>query len=417
MQTQTPQTSTPNAARPPRFNPFVPGFSQDPYPQYRELRERNPVHRTLGMWVVTRYADVVGVLGDRSTSANTIPEEARLQAQKLGCTDMGAMQRLGQKSIVFTDNPDHARLRKLVARPFSPKACQERRPQMAAAIDRVIDECLERRDVDFVADLAAQIPLHIMADMMDLPAEVRPAISDWTHRIRFLLEPGLMTREVFADVQATLKEYMSFFRQVVSERRKKPGSDMISQLIEARAGEDALSEEEIIFSGIMTFVAGHETTKCLLGNGMLALLENPSEWQRLAQQPQLVANAVNEMFRYETPLQQTKRLATRDIVVGGQKIREGEVVLLCLGSANRDPAEFEDPDRFDIDRTNAGHIALGHGLHQCLGAVLARLEAQLTFEALAVRGIRVVPASASLRWLSHSFIIRGLERLPVVFST
>jgi cytochrome P450 len=397
-----------------RFNPFLPEFASNPYAMYRELREQDPVQRGMGMWILTRHADVFSVMTDRSFSSAQIPAEAKARADKLGETDTALIDRLGLKAIVFTDNPDHARLRALVNRPFGPRLGEARRPFMEEVVNRHLDAIIGRGPVDFVAAVADPVPLAIMADFMGLPEEARPAIKDWTHRIRFLLEPGLMTREIFRDVRSVLEQYMALFRNVIRKRGDNPGDDLLGQLLTARAGNESLTEEEVIFAGIMTFVAGHETTKCLLGNGLLALLRHPREFQRLREDPALLPGAVNEMFRFDSPLQQTKRKATRDFVVGGKTIAADDQVLLCIGAANRDPERFPDPDRFDIGRSPNPHLGLGYGMHQCLGGLLAKTEAQVVFQALLQRTTDIRLAVDSVDWLSHSFIIRGLKALPVV---
>jgi len=399
-----------------RFNPFLPEFAVNPYPMYRELREQDPVQRGMGMWILTRHADVLSVLTDRTFSSAQIPAEAKARAEKLGETDMAVIERLGLKAIVFTDNPDHARLRALVNRPFGPKLGEARRPFMEEVVNRCLDQIIGRGPVDFVAAVADPVPLHIMADFMGLPAEARPAIKDWTHRVRFLLEPGLMTKEILADVRSVLDQYTALFRDVIRKRGDNPGDDLLGQLLTARAGNESLTEEEVIFAGIMTFVAGHETTKCLLGNGLLALLRHPAQFQRLRDEPALLPSAVNEMFRFESPLQQTKRKATRDLQIGGKTIRASDQVLLCIGAANRDPARFPDPERFDVGRSPNPHLGLGYGMHQCLGGLLAKTEAHVVFEALLRRTKEITLATDAVDWLNHSFIIRGLKTLPVVLS-
>ena len=400
----------------PRFNPFVPEFAINPYPMYRELREHDPVQRSMGMWILTRYADVMSVMTDRTFSSALIPAEAKSRAEKLGETDIGLIERLGLKAIVFTDNPDHPRLRGLVNRPFGPRLGEARRPFMEEVVNRCLDQVIGKGTIDFVAAVADPVPLNIMADFMGLPDEVRPAIKDWTHRVRFLLEPGLMTSEILADVRHVLEQYTAMFRDVIRKRGDNPGDDLLGQLMTARAGGEELTEEEIIFAGIMTFVAGHETTKSLLGNGLLALLRHPEELERLRHDGSLLPSAVNEMFRYDSPLQQTKRKATRDLEIGGTQIRQGDQLLLCIGAANRDPARFPDPDRFDVARSPNPQLGLVYGMHQCLGGLLAKTEAQVVFEALLRRTRHIALASDSVDWMNHSFIIRGLKSLPVVLT-
>jgi cytochrome P450 len=397
-----------------RFNPFSTEFRDDPYPLYRQLRETEPVHRTLGMWVLTRHAEVRGVLHDRSFSAGLIPSLVSRQAERLGHCSVAQIERLGRKSLVFTDNPDHARLRGLVNRVFTARSVESLRP----LVNRVAGDLLERawRDggMDVIADLAAPLPVAVLCEWMDLPQELRGRVGPWTHDIRFLLEPGMMKAGDFERVCAVVEEFASAVDAVLAERRARPGTDLISQLLAARtAGGDVLSDEELVFVCIMCFVAGNETTKSLIGNGTLALLRHPEQAALLRRGPESVEAAVTEALRYDPPLQLTKRLATRDIQLDGARISAGEQILLCLGAANRDPDVFARPDEFDLTRSGGGHLGFGHGMHGCLGGLLAELQAQVAFEHLFVRSDRLEQRSAELEWQDHSFIVRGLKSLPV----
>jgi cytochrome P450 len=376
----------------------------------------DPIHRSMGMWVLTRYSNVKSVMADLRFSSSQIPELVKLHGQKAG-RDIGPIESLARKSIVFTDRPEHPRLRRLVGPPFTGKAADSLRPHIEEIAGELLDKIGGSGTVDFIAEFANLLPLHVMSDMMNLPAEIRPEISEWTHRIRCLLEPGLMSKGTLDRVHQTLLEYMAYFQSVIEDRRRTPGSDLVSELLASRAGADLLSDEEVIFACVMTFVAGHETTKCLIGNGMLALLENPDQLALLRQSPELMASATAEMLRYESPLQQTKRVATEDVELDGHLIKRGDAVLLCIGAANHDPEQFEAPDRFDIRRPSTAHIAFGHGIHRCLGAPLAQLEAQIAFETILRRWRGMTLAADSVQWLDHSFILRGLKALPISFET
>jgi cytochrome P450 len=398
---------------PVRFNPFSAEFRRDPYPLYRRLRETRPVHKTLGMWVLTRHADVREILRDRSFSAGLIPRLVSRQAAGSG-DDAGRLERLGRKSLVFTDNPDHARLRGLVNRVFTARAVAGLRPLVSKIADRLLRRAWDQGGMDVIADFATPLPITVLCDWMALPDDLRQEAGSWTHDIRFLLEPGLMKGAGFAHTGQVVKAFSSALHSVVRDREKRPGGDLISRLLAARtAGGDRLSDEELVIVCIMCFVAGNETTKSLIGNGVLALLDHPEQAGRLRARPGLVAGAVDEVLRYDSPLHLTKRLATRDTVIGDTTIREGDQVLLCLGAANRDPAMFAEPDEFDITRPAHGHLAFGHGMHGCLGGLLARLQAAVAFEYLFARAERLEPLAGPREWQDHSFIVRGLKHLPV----
>ncbi|WP_458689567.1 cytochrome P450 [Nocardia tengchongensis] len=395
-----------------RFNPFSAEFRRDPYPMYRALREQRPVHKTLGMWVLTRHEDVRAVLTDRSFSAGLIPQLVAEQAQRLGQTDVDRIARLGRKSLVFTDNPDHARLRGLVNRVFTAAAVEELRPVAREFTARRLALAVSRGELDVVTDLAAPLPVSVLCEWMALPADLREQVGPWTHDIRFLLEPGLMQETDFIRVREVVEEFAAALGEVLEQRRREPGDDLISRLLATRtAGGDALSDEELIFVGIMSFVAGNETTKSLIGNGTLALIRHPEQARLLRDGTATMKTAVTEALRYDSPLQLTKRLATKDVEVGGEIIRAGDQVMVCLGAANRDPEVFERPDEFDLVRGGGGHLAFGHGLHGCLGGQLAELLAEEAFTGL--RGLDLTPLSDEFAWQDHSFIVRGLAHLPV----
>ncbi len=330
---------------------------------------------------------------------------------------MGRIERLGEKSLVFTDNPEHARLRGLVNRVFTPQAIAAVRPRIAEIAGELVRRALRDGEMDAVADFAAPLPLMVMCDWMALPPGLHDQVGRWTHDVRFLLEPGLMSAEDFTRVGGVVEAFAVTLGDLVAERRARPGGDLISRLAGVvTAGGDRLSDEEVIFVCIMSFVAGNETTKSLIGNGLLALLRHPGQSALLRGRPDLVGSAVDEALRYDSPLQLTKRVATRDVEIGGKQVRAGEQLLLCLGAANRDPDAFDRPDDFDIGRDAVAHLAFGHGMHGCLGGLLARLQAEIAFGCL-YRETRRIDLAAegleSLEWQDHSFIVRGLKRLPI----
>lgn len=397
----------------PRFNPFAAEFRDNPYRVYGQLRERNPLHKVLGMWVVTRHADVMGILRDRSCDSSIIPRQVDAQAARFG-RDNAPFQRLARKSIVFTENPDHHRLRKLMNIAFCAKALDPLQAALNTQVEELLGAGYRQGGMDIIAGLAQPLPLRIMCQWVGLPQQMHATIDAWTHAIRFLLEPGLMVKDDFEKVSAVLDDYMAYLGSVIDERRRAPRDDLISQLLALHIDGDRLSQEELIFVCIMCFVAGNETTKSLIGNGIHALLEHPHQLQLLKARPELIPGGVQEALRYEAPLQHTKRLATRDLVVDGQPIKAGEQILLCLGSANRDEQVFADAGRFDVQRNSKGHLAFGYGMHGCLGALLAERQAQAVFRCLS-QGPRPVRCEATAHWQAGSFIVRCLATLDVQF--
>jgi hypothetical protein len=397
-----------------RFNPFDPDFRRDPYPVYRSLRESRPVHRTLGMWVLTRHADVRDVLRDRTFSAGLIPQLVNAQAARLGATGVERIERLGRKSLVFTDNPDHARLRGLVNNVFTAPAIARLRPLVVRTAEALVDRACAEGAMDAVADLAEPLPIAVLCEWMALPEGLRRHVGAWTHDIRFLLEPGLMKGTDLTRVRDVVEDFAAALDAVVADRRNQPGDDLVSHLLAAETtGGDRLGDEEIVFVCIMCFVAGNETTKALIGNALLALLRNPDHAARLRDEPGSAGDVVREAVRYDSPLQLTKRLTTRDIELGGERIRAGDQMLLCLGAANRDPEAFDRPDEFDPARDPTGQLGFGFGMHGCLGGLLAQLQAEIVLGCLFRRAARIELVAGELEWQDHSMIVRGLTRLPV----
>ena len=422
----SPATSSPapaQVASAVRFNPFSAEFRRDPYPVYRDLRERAPVHRTLGMWVLTRHEDVRAVLRDRTFSAGLIPRQISRQAVRLGAEDVGRVERLSVSSLVFTDPPAHGRLRALVNHVFTGQAIDALRPRITAVVDRLLADTVARGGLDAIGEFAAPLPLTVMCDWMGLPDDgsstgTRARIAGWTHDIRFILEPGLIRADDLDRVRAALESFVDVLNQVIAQRRARPGDDLVSRLLAARTGDDdRLGDEEVVFVCVMCFVAGVETTTSLLGNAILALLRHPAQEALLRRRPDLVGDAVGEALRYNAPLQLTKRLATRDLEIGGHQVHAGDELLLCLGATGRDPAVFDDPDTFDLTRDRREHLAFGHGMHGCLGGALARAQVEIALDRLyqLTSGLALAADAreGNLAWQDHSFIVRGLTHLPL----
>jgi cytochrome P450 len=376
-----------------RFNPFAPAFRQDPYPQYAALRAQPPT-RSLGMWVLTRHADVLAVLRDKTFSAELIPA---LVARHGGETEQ--ILRLGKASLVFTDNPDHARLRGLVNRAFTPQAIAELEPlvrnHVTASVSGKGRYSDPYRSQDLMAEVAGPLPVAVLCDWLGLPAELRPLVAGWTHEIRFLLEPGMLRGADLERVAAVVETFAAALREV-----RAPG--LLRELSLVRtSGGDRLTEEEIALLGIMCFVAGTETTAALIGNVAL---------HGSGVAPEQVPGAVRETLRFDSPLQMTKRIAIRPVEIGGVSIAPGDQVLLCLAAANRDPAVFAEPDVFDPDRAPGPQLGFGFGMHGCLGGALAELQARVVLDALVERGLR---PTGEVRWQTESLIVRAPVALPM----
>lgn len=406
-----------------RFNPFDAAFRADPYPHYRALREHAPVHRALGMWMLTRHADVTALLRDRTTSVGLIPDLVDRQTTRLirrhpaaaSPGSLARISRLARASLVFTDHPAHTRLRLLAGRVFGPRTVEALRPAAAAAARRLANRLRRDGGGDAIAGLAGPLPLEVLADALALPADLRPQVGDWTHRVRFLLEPGLLREDDLADVAVAVDAFAAVLGDLLARRRACPGHDLLSALVAARTPDgDGLEDEELVFVAMMTFVAGLETTTALIGNAVHALLAHPGQAALLRADPSRIPTAVPELLRFDSPLQLTKRRTTRETTLAETVVPAGAQVLLCLGAANRDPDAFPAPETLDVTRAPAHHLAYGRGLHGCLGAGIAGMVTEAALDALFTGPAVLAPGAGEVRWQEHSQIVRGLATLPVV---
>jgi cytochrome P450 len=389
------------------FNPLAPEFLADPYPHYRRLRDEDPVHESpLGFWVLTRHDDVAGMLRDPRFGRKGFE---RILAARFG--DAGF-----DLSMLFRDPPDHTRLRTLVSKAFTPRVVEQMREHIQQIVDGLLAAIAPAGAMDLVADFAYPLPVAVICEMLGVPGGDRERFRDWTvHIARALDAIALPTEpEVVERGLAARRALADYFRELMAARRRRPRGDLLSELIAAEEQGDRLSEGELMATILLLFVAGHETTVNLIGNGTLALLRHPDQLRRLREEPTLLPAAVEELLRYDGPVQRTGRICSTEVQVGGRTIPANSVVLGLIGAANRDPAVFPDPDRLDVGRAENRHLAFGWGIHFCLGASLARLEAQIAFGTLLRRLPRLALATAAPEWRPAS-ALRGLRALPVAF--
>ena len=394
-----------------QFNPMDPAFVEDPYPTYHVLRSEDPVHHSpLGFWVLTRYADVIASLRDPRLIKEPI---AAFVAARFGMA--GPPPGLGL-SMLDRDPPDHTRLRGLVSKAFTPKALESLRPRIQQIVDELLDQAERRGEMDLIEEFAYPIPVIVICEMLGVPVKDHERFKQWGLDIARGLDAIMLPpdSEVAKRSVSGRKALAEYFRELIAQRRAAPKDDMLSALIAAEEAGDKLSEEELLASCILLLVAGHETTVNLIGNGTLALLKHPEQLRRLRENPGLIGTAVEELLRYDGPVQRTARIPSEDLVIGGKTIPKGEMVMPFLGAANRDPAQFPDPDRLDITRTDNRHIAFGMGIHFCLGAPLARMEGQIAINTLLRRLPKLALASQQPEH-RQSLTLRGLVSLPVGF--
>ncbi len=388
------------------YNPLSRRVFTDPYPAYAALRTRDPVHwsRLSGAWVVSRYEDIDAVLRDHRRFSNDFEHRTPSRRRR------GQLNPAVDKSMLFVDPPDHTRLRSLVSKAFTPKTIETMELRVRQIMSDLLDQIPDPASFDLMQAIADPLPVIVIAELIGVPPEDRAQFKVWSDQRARTLEPTITARErdIAAEAGKALRDY---FLGIISERRAAPRDDLISALVAVEEAGDKLTEDEMMVMLRLLLVAGNETTTNLIGNGMLALLRHPEQLQRLRQQPDLMPAAIEELLRYDSPVQTDIRTALEDLELGGKHIHKGQGVLLLIGSANRDPEVYRDPDRLDFARHAASHIAFGRGIHHCLGAPLARLEGRIAFEMLLERfdDIRLLTDRPPFK---DHVVLRGLETLP-----
>jgi len=389
----------------------------DPYPLYHALRKASPVLRAPlpaeaggELWILTRYADIEGVLHDARFSVER--ERAALVRANPTLIPRALLGESGAfRSMLIMDPPDHTRVRGLVSRAFTPRRAAALAPRIEALVDELLDGVSGSEEWDVMGALAAPLPAIVIAELLGVPARDHRQFKEWSSQLVSGLGAG-SPEEARARFEGALGSLLDYLGGIVAERRREPRDDLITALIQARDERDALRENELLATANLLLVAGHETTTNLIGNGLLALLRHPGELARLHAEPGLLRGAIEELLRFDSPVQATVRIAREPAELGGQSIAEGALVFLSLGAANRDPEVFADPDRLDVGRSDVHHLSFGHGPHFCLGANLARLEAEIAFRRLLARFPRLALATDKVEWRPNP-VLRGLVALPV----
>ena len=392
------------------LNFLDPDFIEDPYPVYDRLRAEDPVHRhPFGFYALTRYEDVAAFLRDGRFDKHGY--QALFESRFGGGPDASWLA----LSMLFRDPPDHTRLRALVSKAFTPAVVERLRPHLQIIVDRLLDRVAGAGRMDVIGDLAYPLPVTVISELLGVPVADTEEVRRWAlHLTRALDAIALPVEpEVIQRGRQATGEMVEYFGRLAEERRRRPGSDLLSGLVEAEEAGDRLTQRELLATCVLLYVAGHETTVNLIGNGLLALLRHPTELRRLRDDPGLIPGAIEELLRYDGPVQRTGRMAARDTEIGGVPIPEGSLVLGLLGAANRDPAQFAEPNRLDLTRAEPRHLAFGSGIHYCLGAPLARLEAQVAIGTVLRRFPALTLAVERPVWRPSS-ALRGLEALPVV---
>ncbi len=366
------------------YDLLAPAVLDDPYPTYHELRSRAPVHWSTifgGAWLITGYADVVAVLRDRRLSSRRgvaslvdFPEPLRSQ--------FAQFESFYTTSMLTQDAPHHTRLRALVNRAFTPRSLEELRPLVRRVVEDLIEPFRAECRMDLIQDFAYPLPAIVIAEMMGLPWEDRDRLKVWADDLALFVGGAMNPRQMAEAGQRSMLDMADYFRSWIARRRAEPGDDLISNLLKASRDGDYLTDDEVWSQCLLLLTAGHQTTRDLIGNGMWALMHQPEELERYLGDTTLRDPAVEELLRFDSPVQMAGRIATEPIEIGERRIEPGQRVIAVLGAANRDPAQFPDPDRLRLDRQDNKHVAFGAGIHHCLGAFLARLEGQEAFDVL-----------------------------------
>jgi cytochrome P450 len=395
-----------------RFNPFLPEFRENPYPTYHRLRSQTPMYRSrlVGGWILSRHRDITAVLQDPRFSVERQRSKMFQRIQPFRGMQPAFVEAI-TRNLLMLDAPDHTRLRRLVSRAFTPRMVAGLRPRIDALVDELLDAVAAQPVVDFVAEVAYPLPVIVICELLGVPPADREQLKHWSDQLATLLDP-LQGEGGVGRLERTYDEVATYFRRIFAERRAVPRDDLISGLVAVEDAGDTLSEAELLSLTVLLLAAGHETTTNLLGNAVAALLRFPGERRRLTDDPGLIGSAVEEFLRYDSPVQLTDRVALEDLELCGRRVQAGQMVGLLLAAANRDPEVFPDPDRLDLGRADNPHLAFSHGAHFCLGAALARIEAQVTIAAWLRRYPDFTAAPGALEH-RRSIVLRGLTALPL----
>ena len=416
MQAQTPPTGESKVNDPglSLYHLLDPEVLANPYPLYHRLRSEDPVHWDpfLHAWVVTRYADVITVF--QRFLANRTPTPEQLTA--LGLSALTPLAQVMVRQMLFLDPPDHGRVRGLAAKAFTPRRVEVLRSHIQDITDSLLDAVLARGTgrMDVIADLAYPLPAIVTAELLGVPTSDWKQLTTWSGDFAQVLGNFQHNPDHASRVLRSLDEMLIYFRAAIREQRDHPRDGLISALLNAEIDGDRLTEEEVVANVIVTMVGGQETTTNLIGNGILTLLRKPDQLKLLRNELSLIPSAVEELLRYESPSQQTARLAPDDVMLGGKVIRKRQAVIAVMGAANRDPERFPDPDRLDLTRQDNRHVAFAWSSHFCFGAPLARIEGQTAFETILKRMPNLQLAPGPVTW-RENLGLRGLTALHVTY--
>ncbi|HVX78863.1 MAG TPA: cytochrome P450 [Bradyrhizobium sp.] len=398
------------AAAAPLFNPLSPDFIRDPYPHYARMRAIDPMHRAFGAFIASRHAEASLVLRDRRFGRGYVDRITQRYGEQIW---EQPVFRSVRHWMLHQDPPDHTRLRGLVVKAFTARRVEDMRPRIQEVVDQTLDAIIPRGRMDLIEDFAFRLPVAIICDMLGIPDEHREMFYKNARYGGRLLDPVPMTAAEIEQANAGNAKMQAYFQQLFELRRRNPGDDLTTQLLHAEEDGSKLTNEELTANIILLFGAGHETTVNLIGNGLLALYRHPDQLALLKSNPALITNAIEEFLRYDASVQMTGRVAMEDVELAGKRVAKGESVLCLLGSANRDAEAYPDrPETLDITRPNVKPLSFGGGIHFCLGAQLARLEAEIAVSTLLRRIPELRLDNADDPQWRPTFVLRGLKVMP-----
>jgi len=396
-------------------------FLANPYPIYDQLRTSDPIFWSAenGYWILTRYADIASLIQNVHLSSNRIgahsdrmPKEAKEYFRPFFTAVSSWM--------LMVDPPDHTRLRGLVNKAFTPGVVENMRELVQDLVDKMLAAVKDQGRMDVISDLANPLPATVIAELLGVPGADHQQFKKWSDDVAVALsgiDSGATRDELqalYITAQKSVLELSSYFREKVVELRLHPQDNLLSALVQAEEQGDRLTEEELFANCVLLMIAGHETTTNLIANGILALLQNPDQQEALRLNPDLIVSAVEELLRYDSPVQKMGRIASADIHIGGKQFQKGQLIVFNFAAGNRDPEQFASPNQLDIARRPNRHLAFGHGLHYCVGAALARLEGQIAVNTVLSRMPKIRLDTKKLEW-HRNFTLRGLKLLPVIF--
>ena len=399
-----------------RFSSLVdPATIANPYPVYQRLREEDPVHwdDELQTWVLTRYEDIEAALRDPRLSSNRVDTVRNVDSPEVPEATRQALKATLSLWMLFLDPPDHTRLRNLANKVFTPRVVENLKTQIEYLVRELLAPAAHVGRLDVIRDFAYPLPAIVIAEMLGVRREDRELVKRWSDALAALLGSAVCEPSIAENGARSILEFRSYLGDLVEDRRRRPQQDLITAALKAEDQGSLLSHDELLANCVLLLSAGHETTTNLIGNGALALLRHPDQLHRLRAEPGLIKTAVEELLRFDSPVQATG--VTQDIEIGERVLRKGQAALLVLGAANRDPTRFPDPDSLDLGRANNHHGAFAFGPHYCLGAPLARLEAQITIPALFATFADLRLSTGEVEW-HQNIVLRGLKALPVRFS-